>query len=148
MASTFLIENVPVVEGHALGRPVSVLRDTGSNTVIVRRDVGADDHVNGRMRKIVLLDGSIKNPPQATIQVDTPYLVGEVTALCMTNTTHDIVLGNLPGVRAPNVPDPCWVSTSCTDGEVTGCLNGIRPPDTLARIAAVAKAMNEDSIIF
>ncbi|KAH9380715.1 hypothetical protein HPB48_001511 [Haemaphysalis longicornis] len=108
----YLVEYVPVVEGRALGRPLRVLRDTGSNTVIVRRDLVADDHFNGLMTKIVLLDGPVKHLQEATIQVDTPYFVEEITAFCMKNTTYDLLLGNLPGVLAPHDPDPCWEHTS------------------------------------
>ncbi|KAH9364891.1 hypothetical protein HPB48_014702 [Haemaphysalis longicornis] len=146
--SMFLAENIPVFEGRVLRRPVRVPRDTDSNPVIVQRDLVADDRLNRILRKIVLLDGSVKHLPEGNIQVDTPYLIGEVTALCMTNPTYDLVLGNLPGLRVLHDLDPYWVRTSCKDGVVTGCLKGIKPPDATTRIAAVDKAVNENSTLF
>ncbi|KAH9378841.1 hypothetical protein HPB48_007131 [Haemaphysalis longicornis] len=113
----YLVVNVPVVEGGALGRHVLVLRDTGSTNVIIRRGLVTDDLLKRRMRKISLVDGSVKHLPAANIQMDTPYLVGEVTLLSMTNPTYDLVLDNLPGLRAQHNPDSCWVHRSCKTGK-------------------------------
>ncbi|KAH7972840.1 hypothetical protein HPB52_017917 [Rhipicephalus sanguineus] len=57
---------------------------------------------------MVLLDGSCKKLAEARIWIHTPYLIGEVTALCMSNPIYDLVLGNLPGAREPHEPDPDW----------------------------------------
>ncbi|XP_077551642.1 uncharacterized protein LOC144165718 [Haemaphysalis longicornis] len=99
---------MPVVEGRLLGNPVTVLRDTGSNTVIVRRDLVSENHLTGKTTRVLLLDGTVKQLPEANIYVQTPYFVGEITAACMDQPIYDLVLGNIQGVREPHMPDPDW----------------------------------------
>ncbi|XP_077531154.1 uncharacterized protein LOC144143244 [Haemaphysalis longicornis] len=75
--SAFLVKRMPVVEGRLLGQPVTVLRDTGSNTVIVRRDLVAERHLTGKTTRVLLIDGTVKQLAEAKIYVETPYFVGE-----------------------------------------------------------------------
>ncbi|RUS70944.1 hypothetical protein EGW08_021289 [Elysia chlorotica] len=42
---------------------------------------------------------------KARIQVKTPYLSGEVEALCIPEVICDLVVGNVPGARNPDDPD-------------------------------------------
>lgn len=91
-----------------LGKAARGLRDTGSNTAIVRRDTVDDSCLTGKTRRAALLDGSKMELPQAKIQVQTPYFVGEISAVCMACVLYDLVLGNVPGVREPHDPDIDW----------------------------------------
>ncbi|XP_077564747.1 uncharacterized protein LOC144180242 [Haemaphysalis longicornis] len=106
--SPFLVKGMPVVPGRVLGKFASVLRDTGSDTAIVRRDMVDENCLTGVTRRVVLLDGSVQEVPEAKIQVHTPYLVGEITAACMSRPIYDLILGNIPGVREPHHPDRDW----------------------------------------
>ena len=73
----FLLDGMPVVEGQVLGRKVRILRDTGSNTAIIRRDLVPDHCLTGALSRVVLTDGSGKEVPEARI-----------------NTIHHILLEN------------------------------------------------------
>ncbi|CAN7990549.1 unnamed protein product, partial [Ixodes hexagonus] len=99
---------MPVVRGEVGGRPVTVLRDSGCNTVVVKRNLVPDDKLTGVSSPVFLLDGTVKYLPEAEIEVKTPYFTGSLTAKCMDKLLYDLVLGNVHGVRGINDPDEEW----------------------------------------
>ena len=44
--------------------------------------------------------------PIAKIDVDTPYLKGQVEAQCLPDAVYDLIIGNVPGARAADDLDP------------------------------------------
>lgn len=98
----FLVEGMPVIEGNVGTRKISVLRDTGSYTVIIKRDLVDDNQTTGVTRSVHLVDGTAKMLPEARVRVSTPYFRGVVTALCMEEPLYDRILGNITGVRDPD----------------------------------------------
>ena len=38
--------------------------------------------------------------PIAKIDIDTPYLKGQVEAQCLPDAVYDLIIGNVPGARA------------------------------------------------
>ncbi|KAL1476976.1 hypothetical protein MTO96_017845 [Rhipicephalus appendiculatus] len=137
------VDSVPVVQGRVLGQVAQVLRDTGSNTTIVRRDLVPDRCLTGETRKVMLVDGNVKQLPEARISVHTPYLIGDINALCMSNTLYDLVLGNIPGVKEPHEPDPDWEypdlsAKASAANQVPSCRG------KLSRVSAVPKTKNGD----
>ncbi|XP_077551257.1 uncharacterized protein LOC144164889 [Haemaphysalis longicornis] len=137
--SPFLVKGMPVVLGRVLGKVARVLRDTGSNTAIVRRDLVDGDCFTGKTGRVVLLDGSIKELPEARIQVHTPYLVGEISAACMACPLYDLVLGNIPGVREPHQPDLDWEYAVAGDRQTpSSSLSRDLPSDPSSLVSAVA----------
>ncbi|KAH7941468.1 hypothetical protein HPB49_013988 [Dermacentor silvarum] len=100
--------HMPVVDGEIKGRRVSVLRDSGTNTVLVRRSLVDDAEFTGEQTSVVLADGTTRWLPEARVFVSTPYYTGLVIAKCIEEPLYDIVLGNVPGVRRVDDPDPQW----------------------------------------
>jgi len=88
-------ENMPVREGMMNGKSVTVLRDTGCSTVVVRRSLVKNDQYTGREEICYLIDGTVRRTPVVEVQVDTPFYKGQVTAVCMDNPLHDVVTGNV-----------------------------------------------------
>ena len=41
---------------------VSILRDTGCSSVVVRRDQVKDEQFTGKIQKCVLIDGTVSSP--------------------------------------------------------------------------------------
>lgn len=80
------------------------MRDTGSNTVIVRRGLVDDDLFTGTKKPVYLVDGIVKILPKARIHVKTPYFDGGLKALCMDGPLYNRMLGNIPGAREPDDP--------------------------------------------
>ena len=109
-------KRMPVSDGYVGDQSVKVLRDSGCSTVVVKRDLVKDEQLLDSTQKCVLLDGTARNVPVARIQIDSPYFVGTVNALCMTNPLYDLILGNIAGVKDPRDPDPNW-------SPLTKCVN-------------------------
>ena len=87
---------------------VSVLRNTGCSSVVVRRDLVKDEQFTGKIQRYVLIDGTVRDVPVTKIQVSSPYYSGNADALCMVDPIYDLILGNIQGVRNPNEPDEFW----------------------------------------
>lgn len=100
--------SMPVMQGIVNDRLVRVLRDTGSNTVIVRRDLVPPDSFLGVTSPVFLVDGSCKMLPEAKITVRSPYFSGELIAKTMENPLYDLIIGNIVGSRGVDEPDFNW----------------------------------------
>lgn len=108
-----LLGEMPVV-GTVSGKSVTVLQDTGSNTVVMRRSLVEDDQLTGENHPEYLMDGSMKMLPKARVYVETPHYRGMVTAFCMKKPLYDLILGNAEGVKRTQNPagKGCCVSPS------------------------------------
>ena len=102
------ISNMPVSDGYVGDVKVRVLRDSGCSGAVVKSHLVTGEQLTGEYKSCVLIDGTIRRFPVATIQVDTPFYTGNITALCMKNPVYDLVLGNIDGVRHPSDPDVEW----------------------------------------
>ncbi|XP_070392513.1 uncharacterized protein [Dermacentor albipictus] len=100
--------SMPVVVGVLQGRKVSVLRDTGSNIVMVRRSMVSDRDITGTEAPVRLADGTVRRMPMARASLLTPYYCGWIEARCVKEPLYDVILGNVPGVRRVDDPDPLW----------------------------------------
>ncbi|XP_040070994.1 uncharacterized protein LOC120843638 [Ixodes scapularis] len=100
----FLVEGLPVVAGTYEGKSISVLRDTGCNTAIIKRELIRDDQLTGETQPVYVVDGTARMLPEARVEIDTPYYSGDITALCMAEPLYDLILGNIEGARAPDDP--------------------------------------------
>ena len=99
---------MPVMMGYVGGRHVKVLRDSGCGGVVVKRELVEDRQLTGRFQECVLIDGTVLRVEEAVVDIDTPFYVGKVTALCMNKPVYDLIIGNVDGVRNPSDPDPNW----------------------------------------
>lgn len=98
--------NMPVAKGLVNGKEVICLRDTGCNGVVVKREFVSKNQFTGDYGYMLLVDNTVRKAPFAIIEVDSPYLKGEVKALCLPNSMYDLVIGNIPEALPPeNVVD-------------------------------------------
>jgi hypothetical protein len=102
------IGQMPVTKGRVGDIIVQTLRDTGCSGVVVKQEFVTDEQLTGASRYMVRIDNTLIKVPVAKIQVDTPYITGEVEALCLPDALYDLIIGNVPGARAPENPDPNW----------------------------------------
>ena len=105
---TLQSDKMPVMKGFIGNVEISVLRDSGCNSAIVKKSVVDEEQLTGNSVICTLADGTKRKFPVAEIRVDTPYYTGKVEALCMPEPVYDLVLGNLEGVRSPENPDVDW----------------------------------------
>ena len=94
--------NLPVVKGLGGDKTVNVLRGTGCEGVVVSRRLVQG---TGKCCLIVRIDNTVLLEERARIHIKTPYLSGDVEALCIPEVICDLVVGNVPGVRNPDDPD-------------------------------------------
>ena len=96
--------HMPICEGELNNDTISVLRDTGCSSVIVRKALVRDYEYVGHTQTCALVDGSLRRAPVARIQVKSPYFSGKVNALCFENPPYDLIIGNVPGVQDAGSP--------------------------------------------
>ena len=70
--------------------------------------LGSDADFTGEMGHIMTVDRTIKRAPMAEVEVDTPFYVGTVKALCSQNPLFDLIIGNVPGARRSDDPNSEW----------------------------------------
>ena len=118
---------MPVVKGRVGVKTVDVLRDTGCSGIVVKKNLVSEDQFTGDFNVMLLIDNTARKVPIARITVDTPYLKGQVEAQCLPDAIYDLIIGNVPGARPADEPDPAWQEASAVttrsqakkDGEVT-----------------------------
>lgn len=74
------VSGLDIACGEVNGRVVSVLRDTGSSTVIVHSNLVSTENYTGNSRDICLAEGWTKSK-EAWITVNTPYITGTILEL-------------------------------------------------------------------
>ena len=105
-----VVEKMPGTTGFVGRNRVSVLRDSGCSSAVIKEDLVDASQMTGKYKGCVLIDGTVKQFPVANIHVNTPFFSGMTEALCMEAPLFDLILGNIAGVRAPNDPDPNWTA--------------------------------------
>ena len=118
-SSTGVKSKMPVVKGRVGEKPVDVLRDTGCSGIVVKRELVSEDQFTGDFSVMLLIDSTARKVPIPNIDVDTPYLKGQVEAQCLLDPIYDLVIGNVPGVRAADDPDASWQDLVQEAGTVT-----------------------------
>ena len=99
---------MPVVNGRVGEKSVDVLRDTGCSGIVVKRDLVSEDEFTGDFNVMLLTDNSARKVPIAKIDIDTPYLKGQVETQCLPDAVYDLIISDVPGARAADDPDPSW----------------------------------------
>ena len=97
-----------MLSGNIADKKVEVLRDTGCSGVIIRRELVDEADFTGDMGHIMTVDCTLKRAPMAKIEVDTPFYVGTVEALCLQDPLFDSIIGNVPGARKSDNPNSEW----------------------------------------
>ena len=152
-----ITKKMPVTSGRVGQHSVSVLRDSGCSGVVIRRDLVSDDQLTGDVKTCILIDGTARQVPVAVVLVSTPYFTGQTEVLCMNKPVYDLILGNIPGVRAPDNPDESWSLTpqkACAvqtrsqaksqDTKPFHSLNVPKPMDDIVTAEGLKKAQLED----
>ena len=99
---------MPVVKGRVGEKTVDVLRDTDCSGIVVKKNLVSEDQFTGDFNVMLLIDNTARKVPIARITVDTPYLKGQVEAQCLPDAIYDLIIGNVPGARPADEPDPTW----------------------------------------
>ena len=129
---TAMMNDMPIVSGRLMpeNKPVSVLKDSGCSTSVVRTSLVDESQFTGEYRLHHLIDGTMRWFPRAKVVVDSPYFSGELLVSCMPNCLCDVIIGNnVKGAREPNDPDLNWVPRTEGLSDV-GCPNVVSGSET------------------
>ncbi|GFO00799.1 Zinc finger protein [Plakobranchus ocellatus] len=96
---------LPVLKGQIGGREVDVMRDTGCEGVVVRKQLVDTSQLTGECCLLLRIDNTALLAEKAVISLRTPLLSGEVKALCIPDAICDVNVGNVEGARSPEDPD-------------------------------------------
>ena len=101
-------KSMPVIEGYINQKRVNVLRDTGSDLIIVRSDLVKPEQMINKYKECRLVDKTTRKWPMAKVKLDNPYFTGTCEVLTVDTPVYDVIVGNVPGARAADNPDPNW----------------------------------------
>ena len=101
------------------------MRDSGCDGVVIKQSLVEESQFTGKTKTCLLIDRTVRRFPIAVIDVDTPYFVGKVSALCVRNPVYPLVIGEIEGVRMPGEPDPEWSPNQVgRQDRLIGCESG------------------------
>ena len=90
---------MPVETRYVGEHKVSVLRDSGCRTAVVKRSLVKPYQFTGNYQHCILIDGTVRKVEAANIYVGTPFYEGQLEVLCMEQPIYDLIIGNTHGVR-------------------------------------------------
>ncbi|XP_062572173.1 uncharacterized protein LOC134234132, partial [Saccostrea cucullata] len=99
---------MPLSAGYVDGQPVTLLRDSGCQNIVVRRSLVKDESLTGKSETCILADNTKRVVPLAKVCIDSPYVKGEFEVWCMENPVFDLIIGEVHDARKPHDPDPEW----------------------------------------
>ena len=85
-------DNLSVMSGKVGNKNVEVLRDSGCNGVIVKRELVDEADFIGKVGCIMMVNRTLIRTPYARYKVDTPFYIGTVEAMCMKDPLLDLLL--------------------------------------------------------
>ncbi|GFN79553.1 gypsy retrotransposon integrase-like protein 1 [Plakobranchus ocellatus] len=96
---------LPVLKGEIGGREVDVMRDTGCESVVVRKQLVEPSQLIGECCVLLRIDNTALLAEKTVISLRTPFLSGELKALCIPDAICDVIVGNVEGARSLEDPD-------------------------------------------
>ena len=118
------------------GKKIRMLRDTGSSVNVVKKSLVNPNEFTGRMIPLQLINGYKQEYPEATIEVESPYFNGHLTACVMQKPVFDLILGNTKDIinekAAPSKSRRTgkeWSNPDPNQGGTSKALQRRRPPE-------------------
>ena len=103
-----LNSQMPTSIGMVGNKSVTVLRNTACSGAIIKRELIAEGQFTGKLGYIMTVARTLLKAPFANIEISTPCYNGTVEALCLRDPLYQLIIGNIPGARAPDDPDETW----------------------------------------
>ena len=127
------------------------LRDSGCTCLVVQEKLVSDEQYLNETEIITLGDGSSIECKCAIINIDTPWISGEIKAAVLKNCTAPLIIGNLTNIKPDNSFEiyEKWINekTNITDIRKPTTLQeyNVKPIDTMIQNLNLLKANNVDS---
>ena len=88
-------------EGEVNGKPVTLIRDTGCDTILINTKFVDPKDFTGETLYLKMADASVKEAKSALITIKSPFYNGIFKAAVMDTTIHDLLIGDVEGARPP-----------------------------------------------
>ena len=85
-------DNLPIMSGYVRNKNVEVLRDSGCNEVIFKRELKVDAHFIAEMVYMITVNRTLIRALIARIEVNTPFYTGTMEAMCMKDSLFDLII--------------------------------------------------------
>ena len=102
------MNEMPITKRFVGPHQITVLRDTGCSSVVIKKQFVEPNQYTGTYGFMLMADRTVRKVPHARIEIHTPYYMGNVKAVCLTDALYDLLIGNIEGAREPSNPDPMW----------------------------------------
>ena len=78
---------------------------------------------------IMTVNRTIKRAPEAGVEVDSPFYMETVEALCLNNPLCGLIIGNVPGTRGSDDSNPEWrvMTTVAARAQIRSGNKGTKP---------------------
>ncbi|GFO38420.1 Pol polyprotein [Plakobranchus ocellatus] len=81
------------------------MRDTGCEGVVLTKQLVDANQLTGECCLLLMIDNTALLAEKAVISLKTPFLSGEVKALCILDAIYDVIVENVEGAISPEDPD-------------------------------------------
>jgi len=96
------LSDFPTSIGKVNNIPAVVIRDTGCNTVLVKKHLVSDEQLTGKFGIFRVATLEARKAPYAIVNIDCDFFSGTAEALVVENLLGDLLLGNIKGVKNVN----------------------------------------------
>ncbi|GFN89056.1 gypsy retrotransposon integrase 1-like protein [Plakobranchus ocellatus] len=114
------------------------MRYTGCEGVVVLKGLVEEGQLTGESCLLIRIDNTALLAEKVVINLRTPYLCGEVKALCIPDAICDVIVGNVEGPRGPEDP---YMSVMMGNGE-----ERYRPRVPLEKVSLIDIPFKRDAI--
>ena len=110
----------------------------------MKRNLVKEEQLTGKVGYVMTVARTLLRAPFAEIEVDTPYFSGKVEVLCLKDPLYDLIIGNIPGARAPDDPEKDWgVDSSIVAQKQTKLSTETKPCDSAEVLEQLAVAKRQ-----
>ena len=80
------MNKMPITKRFVGPHQITVLRDTGCSSVVIKKQFMEPNQYTGTYGFMLMANRMVRKVPHARIEINTPYDVGNVEAVCLTDT--------------------------------------------------------------
>ena len=119
---------LPTAQGKCNGKRVTVLRDTGATTIVVKPYLVQSKYFTGDQVKVRYADGRIKSLPLAQVNIRCPYFNGTTIAAVERDLPFDVLVGNVKDANCAciNEEELSRQKVSVDDDEYNDCICSVQ----------------------
>lgn len=92
----------------------SILRDTGSSTIGVRKSLVNDSDRTGFKKQVITFNGNTESYELGYVNIESPYITGRLLCCMLDNPIADLIIGNIEGINDKPLQLDMWETQRAT----------------------------------